>query len=773
MKTSTIRQHSFIASNWFSNVWQASTGSLFDALFMQTTKKTSCARLCNHQAILRFICFAIFLTCTTVCAQETLPSIPAPTRYDASSFIWKDSLVVYGGIESYAPGKNPTSSIMIYNFTTHIWSQAISKKTPSTPESLSYSPVLASHTSHVITNATALNLFGALNIPTDTSSTWQPALSGLSAFVYRLDLNSMVFELFKTVPDIGQTGAPQPRAKHASVWDAANGIVWVFGGYSSFGPLKDMWALKVSTGVWTQMPDSPKIGTVGSSMVLIGSNILLGCGSQGPDDTATNSFFLFDTIAHVWTNLVSTGPSPTVRSMAGMAVTTNESVLLFSGRGNNGSTLVADSWLVHVDSSKKTISYVSIPFDSANPPSLSDTKSNLPTLRDSPSVVSDSSGNIVMFGGRSGLATSPIDSNIHVFSGNSWIDSKQFVPGQPATSISNPATGTTPDGSDRSNTSANGTDPSSNGTNTNANSEQPSWITTNTITILVVLACCAVAVAAIFGAVYVYRARKRNQRALIPIHPIVALAPSPTDPPNAYSFENRQSETSLSNIHHSGLEQNTTDAGYTPLKRPDVYTIPTQSLMVPFATAMQTTRQNSDRTLLDPNIQSIVPVSPIAPAEYGNMPRPQHPSVAALSNRPDIRNSGAWSIPVVSGNDQVGNMRSFPSVPKTETLDSTMDSSNQFGSNYMSQLYAQQPEPYVPSTFSTTPSNSSSSLVNSAFGRQLSVSNPSISAKHDLLQPVSSSQSSFALDADQQLQYQYSSDEDESEEPPKSLRSHQ
>ncbi|KAH6577979.1 hypothetical protein BASA60_003826 [Batrachochytrium salamandrivorans] len=587
----------------------------------------------NAQPSLILLCAVMFTLIETVVAQNVVNTTDNSIRAYSSLFIWNDSLLAYGGVENYAPGINAESTALVYNFTTHTWNKTVYNVSLADKEPLSYSPSLAAHTTHVVSARVALHMFGMISIPIETPGSWEPSKTAFSAFVYSLDLVSMTSSVFTTIPMIGQDNAPSPRSRHASVWDASSGVIWVFGGYSSFGALTDMWSLTVSSGVWTRMPDAPGgvagVASIASSMVLLGTDIVVACGNRGPESTATNGFFRFDTKSHIWSSLNSSGPMPTSRSFSSMAATTNTTALIYSGRSNS-STPVADSWMLRLDAQKNTLQFASLPFQSANPPFLPDRAAKIPTPRESASIVSDASGNIIVFGGHTGQ-TRPTDGSIYIFSGSEWIDPASFKIGQ----ASNPSKISF----DGSQTTVPRTVPPSatDGITTPADAatQDESWVfSTAFIAITIALTCILVALACLFGAIYMYRARK------IRMHTEEARSRQPDDP--MVSQPGRTSTTYLAESRRSILGDDDTQPLYMHVARPR-----TSVAQPPQSTTPSDMEPHSERTLQNPTPNSLI-------MEYNQAP-PAAPqlSLAPWSSASIARNVGAYTLsPVVESDER-------------------------------------------------------------------------------------------------------------------------
>ncbi|KAH6591478.1 hypothetical protein BASA50_008654 [Batrachochytrium salamandrivorans] len=373
--------------------------------------------------------------------EPTLEPIIARGVYDATMLLNNMSLVVLGGSSEYEVKEILDPKISMYDFAMHAWTLSESVTDPKTSKSAlvrAGAKQLAAHTTHVISPTVALSLFGMINAPLEEMGAWTPSRTLFSKTVSALDLETMKSSVYKTAPKVGRIGAPRPRAHHSSVWDSGSDTIWAFGGYGDTGALTDMWALNVKSGVWTRMPDAPSgsngIASIGSSMALLGQTIVVGCGTHGPDGTASNRFYLFDTVSHLWTIPENVGPTPSPRSLGSMAATTNTTALLFSGRGN-GNSPISDSWLIQLNLQNSTLIFHSIPFENSNTEAHITTQGMIPTPRESANVITDTSGNAIVFGGRSGPGMSSSDTQIYVFSGTQWISADTFQPGQAALPI--------------------------------------------------------------------------------------------------------------------------------------------------------------------------------------------------------------------------------------------------------------------------------------------------------------------------------------------------
>ncbi|KAJ1332577.1 hypothetical protein BSLG_008208 [Batrachochytrium salamandrivorans] len=286
--------------------------------------------------------------------EPTLEPIIARGVYDATMLLNNMSLVVLGGSSEYEVKEILDPKISMYDFAMHAWTLSESVTDPKTSKS-----ALVSRSKTV----------------------------GSTYHACHITHKTMKSSVYKTAPKVGRIGAPRPRAHHSSVWDSGSDTIWAFGGYGDTGALTDMWALNVKSGVWTRMPDAPSgsngIASIGSSMALLGQTIVVGCGTHGPDGTASNRFYLFDTVSHL------------------------------------NSTLI----------------FHSIPFENSNTEAHITTQGMIPTPRESANVITDTSGNAIVFGGRSGPGMSSSDTQIYVFSGTQWISADTFQPGQAALPI--------------------------------------------------------------------------------------------------------------------------------------------------------------------------------------------------------------------------------------------------------------------------------------------------------------------------------------------------
>ena len=154
-------------------------------------------------------------------------------------------------------------------------------------------------------------------------------------------------------------GQPQARAGQAGAWDARDGVLFVFGGYTG-ARLNDLWAYKPARGVtgrWTLIPlVGPAARTEASLVWDSADNTLLLFGGADAGGSL-NDVWAYrpvgdGTAPGRWIALSATGGAPSGRHLhSAVWDGANRQMLVFAGE--TGPTILRDLWSFHVDSLSK------------------------------------------------------------------------------------------------------------------------------------------------------------------------------------------------------------------------------------------------------------------------------------------------------------------------------------------------------------------------------------------------------------------------------------
>ncbi len=151
-------------------------------------------------------------------------------------------------------------------------------------------------------------------------------------------------------------GQPQPRTGQAGAWDAHDGVMFIFGGYSGTR-LNDLWAYKPAHGAagrWTMIPLAGPAPRTEASLVWDNADnalLLYGGAVAGGD---LNDVWAYrpagdGTATGRWTNLSAVGSLPPGRHLhSAVWDTVNRQMLVFAGTA--GTAVLRDLWAFHVDS---------------------------------------------------------------------------------------------------------------------------------------------------------------------------------------------------------------------------------------------------------------------------------------------------------------------------------------------------------------------------------------------------------------------------------------
>jgi hypothetical protein len=151
-------------------------------------------------------------------------------------------------------------------------------------------------------------------------------------------------------------GQPQARTGQAGAWDAHDGVMFIFGGYSG-RRLNDLWAYKPARGAvgrWTMIPvTGPAPRTEASLVWDSADNALLLFGGAAASG-ALNDVWAYrpagdGTATGRWTTLSAVGQLPPSRRLhSAVWDTVNRQMIVFGGAA--GTAVLRDLWAFHVDS---------------------------------------------------------------------------------------------------------------------------------------------------------------------------------------------------------------------------------------------------------------------------------------------------------------------------------------------------------------------------------------------------------------------------------------
>jgi hypothetical protein len=138
--------------------------------------------------------------------------------------------------------------------------------------------------------------------------------------------------------------SPSPRF-NAAIADIEGDRLLLFGGRNNAGDrLDDTWVFDVVGNTWTELmpPVSPSIRDAHEMAYLGDDTVMLfgGNDQQGSTAPGFGDTWLFDTVAETWSQLVVPGPPARFQHMM---VSIGTSALLFGGR--SGGSEVADTWI--------------------------------------------------------------------------------------------------------------------------------------------------------------------------------------------------------------------------------------------------------------------------------------------------------------------------------------------------------------------------------------------------------------------------------------------
>lgn len=205
--------------------------------------------------------------------------------------------------------------------------------------------------------------------------------------------------------------APAPRKEHASVYDAANDRLIIFGGINSSEYFNDTWVLTNASGTgsgttsWIYLSTAGTMPARHSVVAAYNSpkNMLIVFGGADSNNKIqmdlwllTNANGLQGTIS-TWSKLTIDGTPPSARCrMAGVYDETNDTLILFGGSSYSDTTgtLYDETWVI-----RNVITSPS--WDKLNP------AGTLPSARRDASAVYDAAGNrMIIFAGNTSTAYS-------------------------------------------------------------------------------------------------------------------------------------------------------------------------------------------------------------------------------------------------------------------------------------------------------------------------------------------------------------------------------
>lgn len=185
-------------------------------------------------------------------------------------------------------------------------------------------------------------------------------------------------------------GEPQPRARHAMVYDPATQKVILFGGFNvSNTALSDVQTYDSATNTWTELsPSGPAPEARGGHAMVYdtyGQQVILFGGQTS--QAGFNDTWVYDPVVESWTQLNPAGELPPARAEHAMAFDPHTRKVVVFGGYAGGSTSLDDTWVYDL----ATNSWTEMSFDHTQP---------LPSARSRHAMVYDPANDrAVLFGG--------------------------------------------------------------------------------------------------------------------------------------------------------------------------------------------------------------------------------------------------------------------------------------------------------------------------------------------------------------------------------------
>jgi len=254
--------------------------------------------------------------------QKKPSSSPPGRAHHAMSYDSFDQKVVLFGGANGTDSSADKNDIWTYDSMNDIWTEQLPSPTP------------RGRRMHCMAYDDAggrLTVFGGRDDHDDFGDTWG-------------------FILSKNIwADMTPRMAPPCRESAAMVYDSANDVLVLFGGYDGKTLLDDTWTYDLGTGLWTERkpPSSPK-GRTHHRMVYDDVNgvcILFGglSGFGGSSGNFMNDTWCYDTGTDEWKRIGSRS-SPPSRCGHGMAFDSTNGVVVLFGGWTSGDRTLNDTW---------------------------------------------------------------------------------------------------------------------------------------------------------------------------------------------------------------------------------------------------------------------------------------------------------------------------------------------------------------------------------------------------------------------------------------------
>ena len=212
---------------------------------------------------------------------------------------------------------------------------------------------------------------------------------------------------------LGPTGTPPaPRERHASVYDAANDRLIIFGGRSASQCFSDTWVLANASGTtgptsWIPLSTTGMIAPARYSVVAAynsSKNMLIVFGGVDANGFPRTGFWVLtnanglEGTTPTWMQATIWGTPPTARAgVAGTYDEANDTIIFFGGANfsASGGTLYNETWIIRDVTGSPS-------WCKLNP------AGTLPTARRDASAVYDAASNrLIIFGGNTSTANPP------------------------------------------------------------------------------------------------------------------------------------------------------------------------------------------------------------------------------------------------------------------------------------------------------------------------------------------------------------------------------